>query len=78
MTFLSAQALQQNSRSITIPFDRQQMADYLNVERSALSKELGRMKREGILSFRKNHFQLLQDPRQDHLPPLTGEVPGSG
>ena len=78
MTFLSAQALQQNSRNITIPFDRQQMADYLNVERSALSKELGRMKREGILSFRKNHFHLLQDPRQDHLPPLTGEGPGSG
>ena len=36
------------------------MADYLNVERSALSKELGRMREEGILDFRKNQFSLLR------------------
>ena len=58
MMYLSAQAAQAGSTEFSIPFDRQQLADYLNVERSALSKELGRMQREGILTFRKNHFQL--------------------
>ena len=37
------------------------MADYLNLDRSALSKELGRMRDEGLLSFRKNHFRLFID-----------------
>ena len=58
MMYLSAQAAQAGSTEFSIPFDRQQLADYLNVERSALSKELGRMQKEGILTFRKNHFQL--------------------
>ena len=58
MTYLSAQAAQAGAAEFSIPFDRQQLADYLNVERSALSKELGRMQREGILTFRKNHFVL--------------------
>lgn len=60
MTYLSAEARRLGSRKIAIPFDRQQMADYLNVERSALSKELGRMREEGILDFRKNQFSLLR------------------
>ena len=59
MTYLSSEAVKRGSRTITIPFDRQQMADYLNVERSALSKELGRMEKEGILTFHKNQFRLL-------------------
>ena len=59
LTYLSAQALRQNhARSFEIPFDRQQLADYLNVDRSALSKELGKMQEEGIITFRKNHFTL--------------------
>lgn len=60
MTYLSSEAIRRGQREFTIPFDRQQMADYLNVERSALSKELGRMKKDGILTFRKNHFCLLK------------------
>ena len=60
MHYLSDQAVQQGSREFTIPFDRQQLADYLHVERSALSKELGKMQREGILTFHKNRFHLLQ------------------
>ena len=40
-------------------FDRQQLADDLNLERSALSKELGRMQKDGIIYTRKNHFKLL-------------------
>lgn len=63
MTYLSSESVKQGSRQLTIPFDRQQMADYLNVERSALSKELGRMQKEGILTFHKNEFHLLNpDP----------------
>lgn len=58
MSYLSAEAIKCGQREIVIPFDRQQMADYLNVERSALSKELGRMQKEGILTFHKNKFQL--------------------
>ncbi len=59
LTYLSAQALRQNNaHSFEIPFDRQQLADYLNVDRSALSKELGKMQKEGIISFRKNHFTI--------------------
>lgn len=59
MSYLSAEALKSGSDEITIPFSRQELADYLNVERSALSKELGRMQKEGLLSFKKNHFKLL-------------------
>lgn len=58
LSYLSAQSQEAGNPEFTIPFDRQQLADYLNVERSALSKELGRMRNEGILTFRKNHFQL--------------------
>ncbi|WP_420314772.1 helix-turn-helix domain-containing protein [Butyrivibrio fibrisolvens] len=42
-----------------MPFDRQQLADYLNLERSALSKELGKMKKDGLIEVRKNHFMLM-------------------
>ena len=44
-----------------IPFSRQQLADYLSVERSAMSTELGKLRDEGRLSFRKNHFCLNRD-----------------
>lgn len=59
MAYLNAQAVQAGSTSFSIPFDRQQLADYLNVDRSALSKELGRMRREGLIVCRKNLFTLL-------------------
>lgn len=59
LTYLSSQAVRQDSELIVIPFNRQQMADYLNLDRSALSKELGKMKQEGILDFHKNVFRLL-------------------
>ncbi|OUP07998.1 Crp/Fnr family transcriptional regulator [Collinsella sp. An2] len=59
MAYLNSVALTQHNRTFNIPFDRQQMADYLNLDRTALSKELGRMRHEGIIDFRKNHFELL-------------------
>lgn len=63
MTYLSSEAVKRGTTEFNIPFDRQQMADYLNVERSALSKELGKMKKEGILTFQKNRFKLYQSER---------------
>ena len=46
------------SRRFQIPFDRQQLADYLGVDRSAMSAELGRMRRDGLLDFHKSSFFL--------------------
>ncbi len=60
MAYLSIQAAGQGSSRFEIPLSRQELADYLSVERSALSRELGAMKREGIISFSKNSFQLHQ------------------
>ena len=62
LTYFSAQAAKADSPEFEIPFNRQQMADYLNLDRSALSKELGRMRDEGLLEFEKNHFILKQLP----------------
>ncbi len=56
MAYLNTISLQAQSREFDIPFDRQQMADYLNVERTALSKELGRMQEAGLIRTRKKHF----------------------
>jgi CRP-like cAMP-binding protein len=59
MSYLNTLALQNDSTEFDIPFDRQQLADYLNLERSALSKELGRMQKEGLIVTKKSHFKLL-------------------
>ena len=59
MAYLSSVSLKKGSNEFDIPFDRQQLADYLNLERSALSKELGKMKKGGLIEVRKNHFKLL-------------------
>ena len=59
MSYLNAMSLQKGTKEFDIPFDRQQLADYLNLERSALSKELGKMQKEGIINTRKSHFKLL-------------------
>lgn len=60
LSYLSAQATAGGSTHFDIPFNRQQLADYLNVDRSALSNELSKMKREGILLYHKNHFTILE------------------
>ncbi|MCR4707889.1 MAG: Crp/Fnr family transcriptional regulator [Clostridiales bacterium] len=59
MAYLNSVSLQRQSREFDIPFDRQQLADYLNLERSALSKELGKMQKDGLIYCRKNHFIIL-------------------
>ena len=62
LMYLSGQSLKNKSTDFTIPFNRQQMADYLNLDRSALSKELCKMRDEGLIEFRKNHFILKNHP----------------
>ena len=59
LSYLSFQAAQSGSREFDIPFNRQQLADYLSVDRSALSNELGKMQREGLFRARRSHFVLL-------------------
>ncbi len=59
MAYLNTVSVQKHSREFDIPFDRQQLADYLNVERSVLSNELSKMQRDGLIVCRKNHFEII-------------------
>ncbi len=59
LSYLNLQAKKEGSRSFTIPFDRQGLADYLQVERSGLSAEISRLRSEGVIISRKSHFELL-------------------
>ena len=58
LAYLSDQAERAGSREFDIPYNRQQLADYLGVDRSALSAELSRMACEGVLETRRSHFML--------------------
>ena len=58
LSYLNSVSLQKHSSEFDIPFNRQQLADYLNLERTNMSKELGKMKRDGIIEYHKNHFIL--------------------
>lgn len=60
ISYLSDEAKKNNSNSFTIPFNRQQLADFLSVDRSAMSNELCKMRDEGMLEFNRSHFTLLQ------------------
>lgn len=59
MAYLLDQAKLQGSNSFSIPFDRQELADYLEVDRSGLSAEIGKLRRDGILESEKKQFTLL-------------------
>ncbi len=59
LSYLNAVALKTGKNEFDIPFNRQQLADYLNLERTNMSKELSRMQDEGIIRYRMNHFKLL-------------------
>ncbi len=59
MAYLLNEAKRQDSRSFTIPYDRQELADYLEVDRSGLSAEISKLRREGILESEKKQFTLL-------------------
>ncbi|MGI6201555.1 MAG: Crp/Fnr family transcriptional regulator [Christensenellales bacterium] len=59
LRYLGDQALLQGERSFEIPLNRQELADYLAVDRSALSAELSRMQGEGLIAYRRSRFTLL-------------------
>ncbi len=59
LLYLSLQARRKKTNEIYIPFNREEFASYLCVDRSALSRELGRMRSEGLIEFDKNCFKLL-------------------
>jgi CRP-like cAMP-binding protein len=58
LSYLSDEAERHNSNSFSIPFNRQQLADFLSVDRSAMSNELSKLRNEGMLDFHKNEFTL--------------------
>ena len=60
MSYLSEESRRHGSGSFSIPFNRQQLADFLSVDRSAMSNELCKMRDEGLLEFEKNQFTLVQ------------------
>ena len=59
MAYLMDQMKTQGSSSFTIPYDRQELADYLEVDRSGLSAEISKLRKEGILESHKHHFRIL-------------------
>ena len=59
IAYLSEEAKRQNSSEFSIPFNRQQLADFLSVDRSAMSNELCKMRDEGLIEFEKSYFKLL-------------------
>lgn len=59
LAYLSSQAQKAQSNRFAIPFDRQELADYLSVDRSAMSAELSKLRLEGVLNYDKNKFELL-------------------
>lgn len=59
IAYLSEEAKRQNSGAFSIPFNRQQLADFLSVDRSAMSNELCKLRDEGLIEFDKNRFRLL-------------------
>ncbi len=65
ISYLSEEAEKHQSGEFTIPFNRQQLADYLSVDRSAMSLELCKMRDMGMLEFDKNRFRLFESPQMD-------------
>ena len=65
MTYLLMQAKEAGRPDFTIPFDRQALADYLEVDRSGLSAEMSKLKREGLIDYRKSDFRMLRLPAED-------------
>ena len=59
LAYLTLQAKKNNSNRFKIPFDRQALADYLEVDRSGLSAKISKLRNEGVLESEKNYFELL-------------------
>ena len=65
MTYLMFEAKKNGKNTFSIPYDRQELADYLEVDRSGLSAEISKLRREGVLLCRKNDFTLLSGLSED-------------
>ena len=61
LSYLSSESIRQSSRTFDIPVDRQQLADFLCVERAAMSVEISKLQKEGLLKTNRNHFELLTE-----------------
>ena len=61
LAFLTLEAKRLGTSSFDIPFDRQELADYLEVDRSGLSSEIGKLVKEGAIRTRRRHFTLLRE-----------------
>jgi CRP-like cAMP-binding protein len=61
LSYLTEQARQADSRTFDIPYNRQELADYLSVERSALSAEMSKLKSGGVIDYQKNHFEIRKE-----------------
>ena len=59
LSYLSYQAMENGKKEFDIPFNRQQLADYLNVDRSAMSNELGKMQKDRLIEVDRKHFRIL-------------------
>lgn len=59
MSYLGSRSRSYGSRTFDIPFSRQQLADYLSVDRSAMSAELSALARDGLIKYERSHFELL-------------------
>ena len=66
LAYLEQEARNHGCRSFTIPFNRTDLANYLDADRSALTRELARMKEEGLIDFTKNNFELLAPAHGDN------------
>ena len=62
MSYFSQCAKQAESHHFQIPYNRQQLADYLSVDRSALCNELSKMQRDGLICYQKNQFTICAEP----------------
>ena len=59
LSYLSAESIRHSSLSFDIPFDRQQLADYLCIDRAAMSTEISKLQKEGFIKTNRNHFELI-------------------
>ena len=67
MSYLSETARDSGSGKFKIPFNRQELADYLCVDRSAMSNELSKMRKEGIIEYNKNYFEITDNYRNKEI-----------
>ena len=63
LSYLSYQAMENGKKEFDIPFNRQQLADYLNVDRSAMSNELGKMQKDRLIEVDRKHFRILDETK---------------